>query len=80
MFDLIESSSLSAWNFSVLFNTDNLAFVSREEVAPAGFGFFESDSSNVVDLQNGLLNQVGFDTGAGPTAAFGPFRVASDIR
>ena len=77
LFDLSDTTTLAGWNFSVLFNPENLAFVSRTEVAPSGFGFFESDPTNVNDLSNGLLHRFGFDAGAGPDAAFGPFKVGS---
>ncbi len=77
VFDLTDTTSLSFWNFSVLFNTDNLAFVSREETPPPGASYVESDTANVNDLPNGLLHRFGFDTAVGPIAPFGPVKVGS---
>ena len=81
IFDLNGASTISAWQYSVRFNTTNLAFVSREEVAPPGFNFAESDVTNANDLGNGLLFRFGHDSfdgaNGGPNAAFGPFRVGS---
>jgi hypothetical protein len=75
--NLTEASTLSAYQFSVQFDRNEIEFVSRSETAPPGFGFFETDSSNVNNLANGLLYRFGADSGAGPVAPAGPFVVAS---
>ncbi len=78
---LTETTSLSAFQFSVMFDRTELTFVSRSESFPAGFGFVETDTTNTNNLgisgTQGLLFRFGGDTGAGPVAPAGPFVVAS---
>lgn len=81
--ELTGTTTLSAYQFSVLFDKNELSYVanSRSEPVPAGFGFFETDPQNTVDLANGVLKFFGADTGAGPDASNvaqrGPYLVAT---
>jgi hypothetical protein len=81
--NLSGNSTLSAYQFSLRFDRNELTFVSRSETAPPGFGFFETDASNGNNLatssDQGLLYRFGADSGAGPIAPAGPFVVASAV-
>lgn len=74
--ELTGATSLSAYQFTIEFDRDELQFTSRSETPPAGFGFLETDTSNVNNLAIGQLYRFGADTGNGPTAPAGPFTVA----
>jgi hypothetical protein len=75
--DAAPPTSLSTYQFSIQYDRTELEFVSRSESVIPGFGFVETDTSNVNNTSLGELYLFGADTGVGPTAPSGQFVVAS---
>ena len=76
LMELSETTSLSSYNFSVRYDPSELMFVSRSETPLQGLS--ELDSTNGVDMVNGIITRIdGATLGNGPTAPFGPVSVAT---